>query len=50
MKIAFPTFGNRDGNEKFILNIWEQEWEASIPGNGWEQECRQKIEEFGIFS
>ena len=27
-----------DGNEKFIPNFWELEWEAGIPRNGWERE------------
>ena len=37
-KIAFPTFGNGNGNEKLIPKLWEREWEASIPGNGRERE------------
>ena len=37
-KIAFPTFGNGNGNEKLILKLWEREWEAGIPGNGRERE------------
>ena len=35
-KIAFPTFGNGNGNEKIIPELWE--WEAGIPGNGRERE------------
>ena len=38
MKNVFQTFCNRNGNEKFIPNFWEREWEASIPGNGREWE------------
>ena len=37
-EIAFPTFGNGNGNEKIIPNFWEREWEAGIPGNGRERE------------
>ena len=37
-KIAFPTFGNGNGNEKLIPKLWEREWEAGIPGNGRERE------------
>ena len=37
-KIAFPTFGNGNGNEKLIPKLWEREWEADIPGNGRERE------------
>ena len=37
-KIAFPTFGNGNGNEKIIPNFREREWEAGIPGNGRERE------------
>ena len=37
-KIAFPTFGNGNRNEKLIPNLWEREWEAVIPGNGRERE------------
>ena len=37
-KIAFPTFGNGNGNEKLIPKLWEREWEAGIPGNGREWE------------
>ena len=37
-KIAFPTFGNGNGNEKIIPNFREREWEAGIPRNGWERE------------
>ena len=37
-KIAFPTFGNGNGNEKLIPKFWEREWEAGIPGNGRERE------------
>ena len=36
-KIAFPTFGNGNGNEKLIPKLWEREWEAGIPGNVWER-------------
>ena len=39
-------FGN--WNEKFIPNVWEQEWEAGIPGNGRERECHP--DKFDIFS
>ena len=31
-KIAFPTFGNGNGNEKLIPKLWEREWEAVFPG------------------
>ena len=37
-KIAFPTFGNGNGNEKIIPNFRERESEAGIPGNGRERE------------
>ena len=37
-KIAFPTFGNGNGNEKIIPNFREREWEASIRGNGRKRE------------
>ena len=37
-KIAFPTFGNGNGNEKLIPKLWERQWEAGIPGNGRERE------------
>ena len=37
-KIAFPTFGNGNGNEKLIPKLWEREWEEGIPGNGREWE------------
>ena len=37
-KIAFPTFGNGNGNEKIIPNFREREWEVGIPGNGRERE------------
>jgi len=36
-KIAFPTFGNGNGNEKIIPNFCERESEAGIPGN-----CRER--------
>ena len=37
-RIAFPTFGNGNGNEKLIPKLWEREWKAGIPGNGRERE------------
>ena len=37
-KIAFPTFGNGNGNEKLIPKLWERESEACIPENGRERE------------
>ena len=37
-KIAFPTFGNGNGNEKLIPKLWERESEARIPENGRERE------------
>ena len=37
-KKAFPTFGNRNGNEKLIPKRWERESEARIPENGRERE------------
>ena len=37
-KIAFPTFGNGNGNEKLIPKLWERELEARIPENGRERE------------
>ena len=39
-EIAFPTFGNGNGNETIIPNLREREREAGIPGNGREQEFR----------
>ena len=35
--MPFPTFGNRNGNEKIIPNFREREWDAGIPGN-----CRER--------
>ena len=35
---AFPTFRNRNGNEKLIPKRWERESEARIPENGGERE------------
>ena len=53
-KIAFPTFGNGNGNEKLIPKLWEREWEAGIPGNGREREfpltpalCPMFLTEYG---
>ena len=57
-KIAFPTFGNGNGNDKFhsqflgmgtgmtnsFPDFWEREWDVVIPGNDREREWewRQK--------
>ena len=49
MKIVFQTFGNRDGNENFILNFWEQVWEASIPGMVGNGNAARKLRNLGFF-
>ena len=38
IKIAFPIFGNGNGNENCLPDFWEREWDAGIPGNGRERE------------
>ena len=57
-KIAFPNFGNGNGNGKFhsqflrtgtgmtnsIPDFWEREWDVVIPGNDREREWHRKIE------
>ena len=49
-KIAFPTFGNGNGNEKIIPNFRERESEAGIPGNGREREFSlSPVLNYGVF-
>ena len=45
MKKSFPIFGNT--NEEIMPNFWQREYEASIPGNGQEQDVNISL--FAIF-
>ena len=43
MKKCIPEIWEREGNEKNIPKIREQEWKAFIPGNGREQEWEWSV-------